>query len=98
MRLSNRGGMPNTLTTSEAAELVGLTPKAIKNRLDRGQLQYVLKAGRRRIPVAELVRAELLDAEAGGPLLRLYGARRTAGLIRPQTGPQTAPTPPITPT
>ena len=57
--------MPNTLTTSEAAELVGLTTKAIKNRLDRGQLQYILKAGRRRIPVAELVRAELLDAEAG---------------------------------
>ena len=56
--------MPNTLTTSEAAELVGLTPKAIKNRLDRRQLQYVLRAGRRRIPVAELVRAGLLDAEA----------------------------------
>ena len=68
-----------TLSPSEAAELVGLTPKAIKNRLDRGQLQYVLKAGRRRIPVAELVRAELLDAEAVGAATEAERAPKNGG-------------------
>ena len=59
--------MPSTLTTSEATELVCLTPKAIKNRLNCGELRYILKAGRRRIPMSELVRSGLLDAEAVGP-------------------------------
>ena len=86
--------MPNTLTTSEAAELVGLTPKAIKNRLDRGQLQYILKAGSRRIPVAELVRAGLLDAETVGAATEAERALKMAGPI----GPQTAPALSITPT
>ena len=78
--------MPNTLTTSEAAELVGLTPKAIKNRLDRGQLQYILKAGRRRIPVAELVRAELLDAEAVGAATEAERAPKNGGPLLASTG------------
>ena len=79
--------MPNTLTTSEAAELVGLTPKAIKNRLDRGQLQYILKAGRRRIPVAELVRAELLDAEAVGAATEAERASKNGGPHLAPNGP-----------
>ena len=79
--------MPNTLTTSEAAELVGLTPKAIKNRLDRGQLRYVLKAGRRRIPVAELVRAGLLDAEAVGAATEAERAPKNGGPHSASTGP-----------
>ena len=92
LRRSSRAGlepeaMPNTLTTSEAAELVGLTPKAIKNRLDRGQLQYILKAGRRRIPVAELVRAELLDAEAVGAATEAERASKNGGPHLAPNGP-----------
>ena len=76
--------MPNTLTTSEAAELAGCTPKAIKHRLDRGQLRYVVRGGRRRIPASELVRAGLLDAGAVGAAA---GAAGADGNGRPHSAP-----------
>lgn len=53
----------------------------------------LLKAGRRRIPVSEFVRAELLDAEAGEAATEPGGALRMAGLIRPQTAPTSLLTP-----
>ncbi|MDQ3971073.1 MAG: helix-turn-helix domain-containing protein [Thermoproteota archaeon] len=52
-----------TLTIAEAAEATGLTKKAIRNRVDRGQLRAVLRDGVRRIPRSELDRAGL-DADS----------------------------------
>jgi excisionase family DNA binding protein len=49
-----------TYTITEAAELTGLSRKAIARRVERGSLRSVVRNGRRRIPRAELVRAGLL--------------------------------------
>lgn len=50
-----------TYTISEAAELTGLSRKALARRVERGSLRCVVRDGRRRIPVAELVRVGLLE-------------------------------------
>jgi excisionase family DNA binding protein len=50
-----------TYTISEAADLTGLTRKAVARRIERGSLRSVVRNGRRRIPRSELVRAGLLD-------------------------------------
>jgi len=66
-----------TLTIAEAAEATGLTKKAIRNRVDRGQLRAVLRDGVRRIPTSEIERAGLLadPEEAGdGAAIRHEGA------------------------
>lgn len=52
-----------TLTISEAAELTGLSRKAIARRIERGSLRSLVRAGRRIIPRAELVRAGLIPGE-----------------------------------
>jgi hypothetical protein len=52
-----------TYTISEAAQLTGLSQKALARRIERGSLQCVVRDGRRRIPVAELVRVGLLNDE-----------------------------------
>lgn len=51
-----------TFTIAEAAEAVGITKKAMRNRVDRGQVRAVLRDGVRRIPRAELLRVGLLGA------------------------------------
>ena len=51
-----------TYTIAEAAELTGLSRKAIARRIERGSLGSVLRDGRRRIPRQELVRTGLLGA------------------------------------
>ena len=56
-----------TLTIAEAADATGLTKKAVRNRVDRGQVRAVLRDGVRRIPRSELERAGLsLDAREAG--------------------------------
>ena len=52
-----------TVTVSEAAELTGLSRKALARRIERGSIRCVVRDGRRRIPVAELVRVGLLEDE-----------------------------------
>ena len=52
-----------TYTVSEAAELTGLSRKAVARRIERGSLRCVVRDGRRRIPLAELVRAGLVEDE-----------------------------------
>ncbi|HYF25532.1 MAG TPA: hypothetical protein VD931_07330 [Baekduia sp.] len=52
------------LAVAEAAAATGLTPKALRRRMERGSLRSVLVDGRRRIPLAELVRAGLLVTDA----------------------------------
>lgn len=55
-----------TFTISEAAEITGVSRKAIARRVERGSLRSVVRNGRRRIPRSELVRAGLLDEGAEG--------------------------------
>ncbi len=57
-----------TLTIAEAAEATGLTKKAIRNRVDRGQLRAVLRDGIRRIPRSELDCAGLSEAGDGAAI------------------------------
>jgi excisionase family DNA binding protein len=52
-----------TYTIKEAAELTGLSQKAVARRVERGSLRSLVRGGRRLIPRAELVRAELVPAE-----------------------------------
>jgi len=59
-----------TLTITEAAEATGLSKKALRNRVDRGQIRAVLRDGVRHIPRSELERAGLnvrLPHEVGLP-------------------------------
>jgi excisionase family DNA binding protein len=61
-----------TYTITEAADLTGLSRKAIARRVERGSLRSVVRNGRRRIPRSELVRNGLLEETekrppAGGP-------------------------------
>lgn len=57
-----------TYTISEAAELTGMSRKAIARRVERGSLRSVVRNGRRRIPRSELVRSGLLaDASQTTP-------------------------------
>lgn len=51
------------LTITEAAELTGLSRKAMARRVERGSVRSVLRSGRRLIPRSELVRVGLLPAE-----------------------------------
>ena len=50
-----------TYTITEAADLTGVSRKAIARRVERGSLRSVVRNGRRRIPRSELVRAGLLE-------------------------------------
>jgi excisionase family DNA binding protein len=52
-----------TYTISEAAELTGLTKKAIARRVERGSIHSLVRNGRRRIPRSELLRTGLLLSE-----------------------------------
>jgi excisionase family DNA binding protein len=52
-----------TLTISEAAELTGLSRKAMARRVERGSIRSVLRSGRRLIPRSELIRVGLLPPE-----------------------------------
>jgi hypothetical protein len=52
-----------TYTIAEAAELTGLSRKAIARRLERGSLRSLVRNGRRLVPRSELVRAGLISEE-----------------------------------
>lgn len=56
-----------TYTLQEIEDLTGVTVKALRGRIDRGNLQAVRKDGRVLVPRAELIRVGLLDAE-GEPI------------------------------
>jgi excisionase family DNA binding protein len=71
-----------TYTITEAADLTGLSRKAIARRVERGSLRSVIRNGRRRIPRSELVRNGLLEdadkrppaGDPSAPLLPRPGA------------------------
>ena len=59
-----------TIDIATAARATGLSVKAIRGRVERGSLPAELVGGRRRIPVAALLRAGLLVEGAGGTRAR----------------------------
>lgn len=82
-----------TYTISEAAELTGVSRKAIARRVERGSLRSVVRNGRRRIPRSELVRAGLLEEGTGSsprsspsspPLPRPSSGGELAEIDRPE--------------
>jgi hypothetical protein len=56
-----------TYTIAEAAELTGLSRKAIARRLERGSLRSLVRNGRRLVPRSELVRAGLVSEDGAAP-------------------------------
>jgi excisionase family DNA binding protein len=62
------------LTISEAAELTGLSRKAMARRVERGSIRSVLRSGRRLIPRSELIRVGLLPREGYSGVDRLTDA------------------------
>lgn len=56
-----------TYTIAEAAELTGLSRKAIARRIERGSLRSLVRNGRRLVPRSELVRAGLVPEEGAAP-------------------------------
>ena len=64
------------VSIAEAARLTGLTKAAIRNRVERGELRTIRRAGLLRIPVDELAERGLLDTGGGivDPPVDLMGA------------------------
>ena len=63
-----------TVSVATAAQLTGLSKKAIRRRIERGTLQSTLLEGHHHIPITELRRSGLLDqrpptgmGDGGGP-------------------------------
>ena len=54
-------GAGTLMSIRDAARASGLSPKALRRRIERGTLGSVLVGGRRRIPVDDLVRRGLVD-------------------------------------
>ncbi len=86
-------GVPRkrTYTISEAAELTGLSRKAVTRRVERGSLRSLVRRGRRLIPRSELVRAGLIPPEADSP----ERTTPTPGLPSPQSTPLADPLSPF---
>ena len=72
-----------TYTIAEAADLTGLSRKAIARRIERGSLQSLVRGGRRMVPHAELVRTGLIPESPGADEIRA----EAAGLLSPQDPP-----------
>lgn len=53
-------GASTLMSIRDAARASGLSPKALRRRIERGTLMSVLVGGRRRIPVDDLVRRGLV--------------------------------------
>jgi hypothetical protein len=53
--------LSESYTLAEAAELTGLTPRALARRIERGTLPATLKNGRRRVTLGALAEAGLID-------------------------------------
>jgi hypothetical protein len=74
-------GVPRLLSIRDTALATGLTPKAVRRRIERGTIESVMVGGRRRIAVDELLNRGLLvplDAE-GRPQVARPAQRQAAG-------------------
>lgn len=72
--MQGQDGASTLMSIRDAARASGLSPKALRRRIERGTLGSVLVGGRRRIPVDDLVRRGLM----AGP----DDAARVAGRTR----------------
>jgi hypothetical protein len=68
------------LTIAEAAELTGLSRKAMARRVERGSVRSVLRSGRRLIPRSELIRVGLLPGEGQSGANRFMEAASSQSL------------------
>ena len=66
-------GASTLMSIRDAARASGLSPKALRRRIERGTLGSVLVGGRRRIPVDDLVRRGLV-ARAEDPVASVAAA------------------------
>ncbi len=64
-----------------AASATGLSPKAVRRRIERGTLDSVVVNGRRRIAAEELRRRGLLAPGADGPAPRVPGRAAPADAV-----------------
>lgn len=55
------------MTIAQAAELTGLSKVALRRRVERGTIAGIQRGGRRMIPLDELRRHNLIDADAAVP-------------------------------
>jgi excisionase family DNA binding protein len=74
------------LTIAEAAELTGLSRKAIARRVERGSIRSVLRSGKRLIPRSELIRVGLLPPAGYSGVDQLTEAVLSHSVTRPGTG------------
>lgn len=58
--MQGQDGASTLMSIRDAARASGLSPKALRRRIERGTLASVLVGGRRRIPVDDLVRRGLM--------------------------------------
>ena len=65
--MHGQDGASTLMSIRDAARASGLSPKALRRRIERGTLGSVLVGGRRRIPVDDLVRRGLVPGAAGSP-------------------------------
>jgi excisionase family DNA binding protein len=75
-----------TLTITEAAELTGLSRKAIARRVERGSIRSVLRSGKRSIPRSELIRVGLLPPEGYKGVDQLTDAALSQSVASPNIG------------
>ena len=71
--METRTGGPRLLSIRDAALATGLTPKALRRRIERGTLRSTMVDGRRRIAMEELLERGLLvplDADGRPRLAR----------------------------
>jgi excisionase family DNA binding protein len=73
------------LTITEAAELTGLSRKAIARRVERGSIRSVLRSGKRLIPRNELIRVGLLPPEGYSGVEQLTDAALSQSVGGPDT-------------
>lgn len=64
--MHGQDGASTLMSIRDAARASGLSPKALRRRIERGTLGSVLVGGRRRIPVDDLIRRGLVPG-AGDP-------------------------------
>src|SRR5215208_2844846 len=88
---------PYAVDVAEAAELTGLSEKAVRRRLERGTLRAMKLGNRRMIPVAELERRGLLNDGAPGQDAGTHQGPRQGEAVGTQQIPRpaTAPAPDV---
>ncbi len=64
--MHGQDGASTLMSIRDAARASGLSPKALRRRIERGTLGSVMVGGRRRIPVDDLVRRGLVP-DGGDP-------------------------------